>query len=436
MNFAHLAYKIIGTGCAMALIPPVWLQHCLSGASLDRFHQRLGLYPRYLRDRFHGQPRIWLHAVSVGEVGVAAAIIQALHHFVPPSGIALSTTTEQGLAQAQALLPGDCTCFYLPLDLDGPVQLAFNMVRPDVLALLETEIWPNLIVTASRVGVRTALLNGRISVRSIQRYLKIRPLIRHTLAHVDQFSMASDDDARRIRSLGAPAARVLVNGNAKFDRPEPSQDDRFPTWGRTVFGLNDETRVWVAGSTRHPEEQTLLDAFVKVHRAFPQTILIIAPRHIQRVAQIEQWVRQRGLQCQRRTALDGNLRPRTAGVVILDTMGELPATYSVASFVYCGGSLIPKGGQNLLEAVQWGKPVMCGPSMEDFIEAYQLLAAAGGVTTVHSCDDICATALEWLGHPQKALCAGQAGRQAILRHRGAARKHAAVIARLLDTNVP
>lgn len=432
MNIYHLAYNLIGAGFGAALVPAMWLRSRRDSDTRDRFHQRLGHYPRVLRQRFRGGPRIWFHAVSVGEVGVAAAIAGALREEVPGCRIALSTTTVQGLSRARAQFEDDVTCFYAPVDLPGPTRRVLNMVRPDVLALLETEIWPNLIVTARRMGARTTILNGRISVRTIKGYRRVQPLMRYVLSNIDAFSMISAADALRILSLGAEKRRTVVNGNAKFDGPDPrGESAEVKNWTMALYGLRSDTPVFVAGSTRHPEEQTILNAFLQVQRDFPHAVLIIAPRHIERVAQVEQWVKETGLACQRRSSLDGGRHPRVAPVVVLDTMGELSATYSAASFVFCGGSLVPKGGQNVLEPALWEKPIMYGDSMEDFADARALIEAAGGGVTVHNAAQMAALAVDWLRDPRKARVAGRAARRAICAHRGAARKHAAVVAGLL-----
>ena len=253
------------------------------------------------------------------------------------------------MARARELLGPETPCFFAPLDFVGPTRKALQTIRPDILVLLETELWPNLIVEARRMGVRVAIVNGRISERSIRRYRKVRSLMRYTLSRVDAFSMISSQDAGRIRSLGAPAGRITVNGNAKFDCPDPQVDSRTAQWAAELYGVGASTPVFVAGSSRHPEEQLILDAFAKIRSIHPDTILIIAPRHIERAAQIAQWVAARGLDCQLRTTLDGSPQTRTAPVVILDTIGELSATYSIAGMVFCGGSLVPKGGQNIME---------------------------------------------------------------------------------------
>lgn len=435
MNLLQFVYTFLGSAAGLALIPPVWLHQRRNKEDLARFHQRLGWYPQQLRRAFDGRPRIWLHAVSVGEVGVAAAIAKSLEAQWPGCRIALSTATKQGLAQAKSIFGDKAVCFYAPVDIFGPAGRALRMVRPDVLALLETEIWPNLIIGARRMGIQTAVLNGRISVRTIHSYLRIRPLMRHTLAHIDAFSMISSADAQRIQSIGADERRICVNGNAKFDCADPMAGrQQARRWAQTLYGLNPPAPVFIAGSTREPEESIVLDAYLKIRRDFPDTVLIIAPRHIERADQVEKRVRQKGLACQRRTALDGNDQRRTAPVVILDTIGELSATYSAADFVFCGGSLIPKGGQNLLEPAVWAKPVMYGPSMEDFFDAWQLIDRAGGGRNVRDADQMAAVAADWLRHPRKASRAGLLARGAIMSHRGAARKHAAVIVDLLNSS--
>jgi 3-deoxy-D-manno-octulosonic-acid transferase len=430
MNFSYTVYRLLTALGSLGLVPLVWVHHRLRGDDFQRFFQRMGMYPQAVAGALEGRPRIWIHAVSVGEVGVAAAVAKALRNRHPHASIALSTLREQGLARARELLGADTPCFFAPLDFVGPTRKALKTIQPDILVLLETEIWPNLIVGARRMGACVAIVNGRISARSIRRYRKVRSLMRYTLSHVDAFSMISRLDARRIQSLGAPADRISVNGNAKFDCPDPQVDTESTEWAASLYGVGPATPVFVAGSTRHPEEQMILDAFARIRILHPDTVLIIAPRHIERASQIAQWVTTRGLGCQMRTTLDGAPQTRTAPVVILDTIGELSATYSIASMVFCGGSLVPKGGQNIMEPAMWGKPVCYGPSMEDFADARRVIEDSGGGVTIRSAEEIAATVIQWLQSPGRAAAAGRAARQAILPHRGAAEKHADAISSL------
>jgi 3-deoxy-D-manno-octulosonic-acid transferase len=381
-----------------------------------------------------GRPRIWIHAVSVGEVGVASAICQELYDKFPHGAIVLSTLREQGMARAKDLIGGRSVCFYAPLDLTGTTRKALNAVRPDVLVLLETEIWPNLIIGAKRMGVRTVIANGRISSRSITKYHKIRSLMAYTLGHIDAFSMISPVDAHRIQSLGAAQNRIAVNGNAKYDMPDPMDDPHTRQWAADLYGISAGTTTIVAGSTRNPEEPLILKAFARLRQRFPRTVLIIAPRHIERAEQIRQWVTDHGMTSQLRSRLDPFQQSRSAPVVILDTMGELSATYSIADMVFCGGSLVPKGGQNIVEPAMWAKPVIYGPSMEDFQDAARIIQSNGGGVLVHDAGQLTDAVMGWARSPQTAKAVGLAARQAISQHGGAAEKHARVISTVLRGN--
>lgn len=433
MTFSYKAYRLLTAYSSLVLIPLIWVHHRLRGDDFQRFFQRMGRYPDTIAGLLHGHPRIWLHAVSVGEVGVAAAIAEALRSRFPNAAVALSTIREQGLSRARKLLGDTTPCFFAPLDLVGPARKALRMIRPDVLVLMETELWPNLIMQARRAGARIVVVNGRISSRSIHRYQKVKSLMRDVLSQVDAFSMISAEDARRIQFLGAPADRIWINGNAKCDCPDPLANTDAGRWASAVFNVGSDTPVLVAGSTRNPEEQVILDAFLKIRSLHPSAVLILAPRHIERTAQIVQWVKARGLQCQLRTDLGDHRQARTAPVIILDTIGELLATYSVADIVFCGGSLARKGGQNIMEPAMWAKPICFGPSMEDFADACRMIQAGGGGVLVRNAQELAAAIDRWLQFPGQAKAAGQAARQAILKHRGAARKHGDVICRLVDS---
>lgn len=434
MNPSFFLYNFLGTGLGLVLAPVLRLFYAKESGEIERFRQRMGRYPESLHSEIYKPQRVWLHAVSVGEVSAAAAIIEALQRIKPDCQVMISCTTQQGLARARDQFGDRANCFYAPFDLGWSVDRALRTIRPDLLVFLETEIWPNWMVRARRKGIPVAIVNGRISVRSIGSYRRIKPLMRYALSHVDIFSMISSADAGRIASLGAEKRRIRISGNAKFDSPDPLAEGRRATkWARTLFGITGGQPVFIAGSSRHPEERIILDAHAKILKAHPDALLIIAPRHINRISEIEDWIGKSGLSWQRRTELDQADAKRTAQVVLLDTIGELAATYSIASFVFCGGSLVPKGGQNLLEPAMWSKPIMHGPSMEDFADAQLLVEKAGGGVTIHDADEMADVALGWLADPAGAKAAGEAARRAILAHRGAAARHAAVIAALMET---
>jgi len=431
MKFAYMAYKYLSGVLFMVLFPAYRLYGHLRARNREELRQRAGIYPHHLHRKAVGSPLVWIHAVSVGEVSAASSIVEALGRQMPRCRIVFSTTTFHGYAAALKKIDRRATLVYAPFDFIIAVRRALMTFHPDVLVCLETELWPNWLVEAHRAGVKTALVNGRISVRSIKGYLRIRPLMQFTLAHVDAFSMICEADARRIEQLGAPADRICVNGNAKYDALLFQPDPRLIEVMRKQYGLTGTEPVFLAGSTRHDEEPAVLDAYQQVRKQIPDVLLIIAPRHVERAAQIKRLVVTRGLPCQLRTELMESGGNRSAPVVIMDTMGELQATYGIASIVFCGGSLVPLGGQNILEAAAWGKPVLYGPSMDDFLDAQILLENAKGGTQIRDSADLATHVEFFLTHPREAEAIGRRAQEAVRSNSGAATKHAAVIQQMV-----
>lgn len=431
MNLAYKAYKVVSSSLFVTLFPPFWCYCRIARRYQASITQRLGFYPDRLIRNISGSPRIWIHAVSVGEVRVAVAIMHSLSDLLPESALILSTGTEQGQAVARENTGGNVTCLYAPFDFIYSVRNALAAVQPDILACVETEIWPNWMMEAHRMDIRTVLVNGRISIRSIRKYLKIRPLMKDILKHVDAFSMIGQADAGRIRMMGAAEDRIEINGNAKYDLLLQQADNGIIPALAQCYNVNSLHPVFVAGSTRGAEVAIVLDAYERISRRFPETVLIIAPRHIERVGQIKTQIQARGLQYQLRSDLKESGRIRTAPVVILDTFGELHATYSLATVVFCGSSLVPLGGQNVFEAAVWSKPVLYGPSMDDFMDAKEMLEKTGGGVQVEDGSSLAQKAIYFFAHPQEAQKTGRRAYEAVLSHQGAAPKHAAVIYRLL-----
>lgn len=395
----------------------------------DRMRQRSGIYSESLIRHISGSPRIWIHAVSVGEVGVAASVIHALKTMMPDCAIVLSTTTMQGQNCARLKLGSMAVCIYAPLDFPQAVRKALSAIRPDMMIFLETEIWPNWLTECRVRGIRTALINGRISVRSIRKYLKIKPLLTEVFGGIDLFSMIGEEDAERIRLLGAPAEKIVINGNAKYELLTGSEDSNIPENMARLYNTCGQP-VFVSGSTRKHEEEIILKAYRDILRIFPDTLLIIAPRHIKRSERIGKLIIRHGLSCQFRTQL--NRTPRTAPIVILDTIGELQAVYSIASVVFCGGSLVPLGGQNIMEPAVWEKPVFYGPSTEDFQDARVLLEKHGGGVMVKDGHDLAQKVIYYLSHPEEAVIIGKCAKQALLHYKGAAARHVKDICHLTE----
>ena len=343
MNLSYFVYNLLGTGLFLTLFPPFWFYSQVTGRYRESIHQRIGIYPDSLVSKISGTPRIWIQAVSVGEINVALAVMESLVALMPDCALILSTTTEHGYVFAQRRIRQshvreNTTCVFAPVDFIASARKALSTLKPDILACLETELWPNWLIEAHRMGIRTALINGRISIRSIKGYLKILPLMKETLKSVDAFSMIRASDAERIKRMGAPGTRIEVNGNAKYDLLLNQMDGTDREKMKRLYKLRRDQPVFVAGSIRSAEEKIIIDVYEKIVQSHPEVILMIAPRHLERAHRIEELVRERGFSYQFRTDLDNENRSRTASVIIIDTIGELQSTYSIASIVFCGGN--------------------------------------------------------------------------------------------------
>jgi len=399
---------------------------------LKHFQERLGFLPAKAVKSLSGSPRIWIHGASLGEIRVAGAIIKSLRAKLPGCTIIVSTVTEHGRNLALEIFEKEIPVVYAPLDLPGCAIKALSLVRPDVMVFLETEIWPVWIFTARKMGIRLALLNGRISPRSLNGYLKFKPFFRSVLKNFNVFSMISKTDADRIHAMGAPAGKIRVNGNAKYDHTIISPDPAVEKDMRRNLNLAPSDLVIVAGSTRGGEEAMLLEAYEKIRSKYPEILLILAPRHIKRAADICALIRNRGLKYQLKTEIGRGKVERTAQILVADTFGELFNIYSIATVVFCGASLVPLGGQNPLEPAVWGKPILYGPHMEDFLDAKEMLESAGGSMCVSDPLELAEALLDLLDHPEKADTLGHNARETAFQTQAAAHRHADIIRSLFS----
>ena len=432
MTILYATYLVLTTGLFIFLFPCFWIYTRITGRYRGHIEERLGFVPKKVIERLSGSPRIWIHAVSLGEVKVAAAVIEALKSMMPGCSLILSTSTEHGRDLATKILGEKIPVVYAPVDFIGSVCRALSAVRPDIMVFLETEIWPAWLYEAQRMGTKTALINGRISVRSIKGYSKLHGFFREVLSNFDVLSMITEGDADRIKAMGADPHRVEVHGNAKYDQLTNLVDSEMENEMRETLNINASQPVFVAGSTRDGEEAMILSAYEEVLKEFLDTILIIVPRHIKRTTEIGSLVERRGFTYQLRTDFDGDNKKRTARVVIINTFGELFRIYSVGTILFCGASLVPLGGQNVLEPAVWGKMVFYGPSMENFSDARALLEKAKAGIQVSGHEELAERAIWFLGHPGELKNAGERAREAVLKNQGAAKKHAEVIKKLIS----
>lgn len=382
-----------------------------TGRYTSSFRERMGRLPSTLNE---GRgPTVWIHAVSVGEVLAARALIAPLKARFPGHRVLVSTTTVTGQEIARKNLTADGV-FFAPFDLVGPVSRALDVVRPSLLVLVETELWPNLIREARRRGARVAVVNGRISEGSFRGYRRARWFWRRVLAHVDLFLMQGEAHAERIRSLGAPEERVRVVGNLKFDAVGAA---RAPDHLARLLGDSRGRPIWVAGSTMPGEEEIILGAFRKIRERVPDVDLIVAPRHPERFAAVPALVEAAGFHCLNRTRLAPG-EWRNGSVVLLDTLGELAQVYSLATVVFVGGSLVPTGGHNILEPAVAGKPVVVGPHMENFREIAAAFRGDNALVEVGSGDELAEAIVALLADDVGRTALGARALALVERNRG------------------
>ena len=430
MGILYDAYDIITRGVLLTALPPFWAYSRISGRYGDNLKERLGFLPDTFGEYLEGVPRIWVHAVSLGEVRAAEPIVNAIRRYLPSCTIMVSTITKHGRELAHGVFGKSIPVTYAPLDHSGMIRRCLTRARPDILLFLETEIWPVWLREAKKMGINTAIVNGRISLRSIRIYQKLRPFFKEVLKNVDAFSMIRKEDAQRIISMGADPDRVVINGNSKYDLLSDLTDPSFENEMRSILDIKNNDQVLIAGSTRSGEEAIIIKAYKRILKEFPKTILVIAPRHIGRTPAIELILKKNGFNYQLRSSLGGGITKRRSQVVILDTFGELFKVYSIATIVFCGASLVPLGGQNPMEPAVWGKPVMYGPSMEDFLDAKELLEGNKAGIEVSSAKSFAEKAIRLLSDRSLLDTYCRRSREAVLKNRNASEKHASVIAGL------
>ena len=374
------------------------------------------------------EPRGWVHAVSVGEAAAAVPLVEGIRRRWPEVSIVMSTITPTGARIVTERLPGVAVHRYFPVDLPAPVRRALDAAAPRFFIAIETELWPNFLRALGRRGIPAMIANGRISDRSFHRYHRVRWLMRRVLADVRVFAMQSEEDARRIVALGAPRDRVVVTGNLKNDLV-PEERESEAVW-RVRLGLERGGRLWIAGSTHRGEEALVLDAFLHVRARVPELALLVAPRHPERGAEVEELVRARGLGTVRRSRLPES-GAASGSVVILDTVGELADLYRLADVVFVGGSLVPIGGHNVLEPAMRGKPVLFGPHTSNFREGAELLQRSGGGLLVKDGAELERELLRFLEDRDLARRAAAAARDAFAGREGAVRATLDLVARHL-----
>jgi 3-deoxy-D-manno-octulosonic-acid transferase len=399
--------------------------------------QRMGYLP--VSFNMDAEQSIWIHAVSVGEVLTARPLVRDLRARYPRLRIFLSTTTMTGQALARRSVQDVDAVFYFPFDLGVFVRRTLDLVRPRLFVMMETEIWPNLLRECRRRGVKTAIVNGRLSQRSYPRYRLVRRFIGRVLDDIDSFCVQSEQSARRFIDLGANPGRVTVTGSLKFDSLDvttPTVQSRARDRVLRYFRIPSSRSVIVAGSTMKGEEAAVLSAFRRVRASMPTALLILAPRHTERTPEIQQLCSQEGFRVVRRSELPIDAEPR-ADIVVLDSIGELATVYQLATVAFVGGSLVATGGHNILEPAVFGKPIVFGPNMENFAEIADAFAANVAGVQVRTARELGDVMLALMTDPIRRARLGAAARALVEANRGAKDKSLDVLAALLpDERTP
>jgi len=417
----YLIYSILYSVAVILLLP------------FEYFKRPKEIRKKWLRERFGRGPGasrkdgqdgvIWIHAVSVGEVMAATPLLKALKEKYPSKPVILSTVTDTGQKVANERAPEGTQIVYLPLDIPPILNAVVKRTAPLILIVIETELWPNMFRVFKRNVIPIILLNGRISEKSFRGYRKISFFMKKVLSCVDFFGMQNEEYAERLISLGVPAARVRRIGNFKFDvRPSPL----IPEWTERIYG-----QVITAGSTHEGEEDLITSVYSRIREEFPDLNLILAPRHPERFHDVEEMLGSKGLSFLKRSALgDQGPGDMLRGVIIvLDTVGELSAIYGISDMAIIGKSFRGFGGQNPLEPAYWGKPVICGPHMENFPVIRDFFKAGAAIETDEN--NLYAELKELLLRPEKARDIGLRGHEIYRKNAGAVRAAMEIVGRYL-----
>lgn len=404
---------------AFLLMLPKFVSRMLRrGGYKKHFEQRFGTYGHGISPRFEETRRIWIHAVSVGEIQIALRFIETYRAAHPQAAFVLSTNTSTAHALADREIDDRDVLIYFPIDMPFIIKRAYNAINPLKLILVECELWPNLIREATRRGIPIALINGRISDSSFKGYHSLRPLIRRLLEMIDPICVQGRQDAERMHELGARAESIHTLGTAKYDLPTPAADA--DAAARTILkqaGVADDAFVFLGGSTWPGEEEALCKIYKTLREKYPTLFLVLVPRHAERREDVVNDIEGQGLTCSLRSQ-----GASPADVLVIDTTGELMSFYAAADLVFVGKSLCEHGGQNPIEPALFGKPIIVGPNMENFPSVMDDFRAANALRQVPDFQTLETTIDELLGDRSARDTLGAAAAQVVESRRGVMQK--------------
>jgi len=408
---------------------PYWLAQMMRhGKYRAGLSQRLGAVPAHIAG-VRGKPVVWVHAVSVGEVVASAGVVAALQKQLPGHRIVVSTTTGTGQKLAARCFATENT-FYFPLDFAFAIRPYLAALQPELIVIAETEFWPNFLRLARGRGARIAVVNSRVSDRSLPGYKRLRFWFRRILNNIDLFLAQTEDDRRRLIEIGASEERASVSGNLKFDVAPPPLPPIVASL-REGIQQSEAGPVLVCGSTLDEEEGSLLSAFRNVLANHPRAVLILAPRHPERFTRVAELVEQLGFRLLRRSLWGGE--PLGGAVFLVDTIGELAALYSLATVAFVGGSLVPRGGHNILEPALYGVPVVTGNHYENFREIVNFFLSRHAVRVV-GLAELPLVFMELIDSPMAREALGRNALAALESQRGATDRTVTALVELIGRN--
>ena len=447
----YLIYNLLLPLVLILGLPGFVIKGLRRGGLARNFRQRLGFFSPSMRKRFHEHQPIWIHAVSVGEIFVALKIIDSIRAVAPSQSIVLSTTTTTGYRVAAEKESETLAVIHNPVDLPFVTARVIRQIDPSELVLIEAEIWPNLVGQLKRRGVPVLLVNARLSPRSERRYVKCRALIEPIFSLLDGATVPFEIDRDRWAGLGVPRDKIEVTGSVKFDNAVHSSEnaklqEELRHW-LAATGMPHSRRILLAGSTHEGEERLIAEIAFQLKSDFPDLFLVIVPRHAERGAVIASQLDARGFDPVLRVAAnrvgsgtgEGSASPESPSrgrIWIANTTGELRSWFQLAEVVIIGKSFCSEGGQNPVEPILSGKPVVVGPHMENFTDVVTELITVGGICQVANEGALAPALLELFNDPAHGIELARRGATAMARHEGASARNAAIILSTVVKNRP
>ncbi|MER2139474.1 MAG: 3-deoxy-D-manno-octulosonic acid transferase [Succiniclasticum sp.] len=425
----YILYNILVTFLFIVVVLPYFLYRLVVEKGFaHRFRQSIGLVRREEIKPVAGTDCIWLHGASVGEMVAISPLVKEIKKIMPERKVLVSAVTVGGYDMARQIMPEADAIINYPMDLPLVASSMVRRIRPGIFIMVETELWPNFLRTIRERNIPAMMMNGRISEKSAKNYRYLSGLMRDMLDTVSLFCMQSSIDAEYIKKLGADPGKIVVTGNTKFDQTYAEVSPEDLANYKTELGLGEDAYpVIVAGSTHRSEEEAVLTSFTALRKKFPHARLIIAPRKLNRIEEIKKVNTKFGYAIGFRSQLKemkGEMKGQRPEfpVILLDTIGELGRIYAMGDIVFVGGSLVHYGGHNVLEPAAHAKPILVGPSMEDFKDSYALLSKAGACRMISDANGLTEAFLEIAGDDVLRKKMGDASIQIIRENRGAALK--------------